>query len=1393
MARLETREIGSISKLPNGNVWKQVTELNTIVTEVDTARAAQREAEDRADQLANELEVAVERIHTLDKRLVDMKHATSVHQLQAMHGRLRLESENNKVLNCNGSEGSMFPLPTSDETKQWPLAARSVLNRLVSHSEGLVMKNSENSRHSSFQIQKLECSCEKLEHKLKMKTEELRQLQDECLSLRKEKEIQRLYGAQWYEKLQEVREEAQLVSELVRISKGNAEETALSCMTAEIQQDAFTKANAHGTVIISQANQATLSKCKGFAQQVLQDMHAVSQFLLALRDMDICETNGYKILQSLADGSVPPESLFLDAKTVPTIHNTLEIEKRNTVSCIKENKDLVVRAVERALEKGFQIASDPKDSKTHTTGFTEESGKSSEEVSQNHAPHNYRGSTEAFSIDKVIFRNHNDSEYDDEIVEADKFEETDRSRLSKKPTRYNSELEAETSGHTVSWPSNEIWADVDLKKVSQSASYGSQMPTTGLPLLPHNGDVDLSSSYYKQRSLPYTSRGEVEENPDICSMSRPPRFSSNSVWKFNYAGDSRRSVNISDSTVLFPSEHARRFLDKCENRTREKPLDSGSSACAGSTLSLSTSRRLSQTNESLSTRVIPLHEACKPGEDILDENYGFSNGVAAPTRLEHASSVSEQRIPEVAVTFIQQNASANASTPSTFVNGFQQDVMAFGEQNVKSENAEHVDNDAKSSIIPKTPKSRDMVGIITNEESPILEGMVDTSPTIDHFKSKLKTLHTQDYSTPTRQTDEMNSTDSPAIKFHDLGTGPDRARISPCTLKDELEQDTLTTLPQEAVFLPSHKANSSDILLTSIFPIPHNNDENGLYNATQLLQPKERSATMPPHSQSDKAGDQYTHVQYPTGVHEAVSRTIEDAAEEAGEVVLSALSIGSVLNKLEPGKMMSVPRAHDHNESTLEISAPFAASTTHHLNTSAFSATLSRELDINSQGSRQISNNEKQSQSSRPKTQSNDDDNDSMPSLGFFNSTINMKESQPGQMTVQLLGLKHLENVAFVKEKFINEDDSLQSTMLLSESEKYRVLPPEAHPSALDSTSSISENNKCVGKDTIETLQRQQSNHEFGKPPATGSYSGCQDKGTKLTRQVPVSSGMERPTLPRLQSSLFSGESLSGLNSTQVLSPNPVAAINTEKSTLPRRATPAMPEPQSSTRLLGESSAFVRLSPSSEEKVKVIRQHRQDASRERVVPDEDGNNGPDGAAHKDEIRPDGRLLRGQLPQPQALSEALVISTPGGVDVKEEINGHGVPGIILTDKQTKSGGAINIRRPPRPVKQSNQIALPPSLLLSKTVQDDPKEVYSKEKDVAALTVIQTTDTNAASSKPVIGGQQEMSLKCKKNVKSNGDSQVSTTVSDTERREAVSRILERIKKRKAESSRMSQNVA
>ncbi|KAG5468148.1 hypothetical protein LSCM1_02122 [Leishmania martiniquensis] len=337
-------------------------EVQAAMTEVGMAHLAQREAEERASQLESELNTAVEQIQFLDERLAEMERAAAAARFQAMPARI---SEEHGVDLADGnpavthlSAAAHLTMPSGEETRLWPPEAQRAMAQLVAQAEGLLLQNAEGERHASMRLQHMENTCSELQRHLRQRGEEAERVREACAQLQQEKNALQTVGNMWYQQLREVKEDAQLVSEMVHTAREDAEDVYLSSRVAE-ECAAAHRAAAAATSPLEPLpspaliDPAALKKSARFAQQVMRDFQAVARFLSSLRTMNIGDRNGYQILQAIASGRNPAEGLYVTADDADTPTCLREVLSPNAASeakrRVQEKKARVLRAVEQAL------------------------------------------------------------------------------------------------------------------------------------------------------------------------------------------------------------------------------------------------------------------------------------------------------------------------------------------------------------------------------------------------------------------------------------------------------------------------------------------------------------------------------------------------------------------------------------------------------------------------------------------------------------------------------------------------------------------------------------------------------------------------------------------------------------------------------------------------------------------------------------------------------------------------------------------------------------------------------------------------------------------------------------------------------------------------------------
>ncbi|KAG5493826.1 hypothetical protein JKF63_01658 [Porcisia hertigi] len=350
----------------NGLVAKEA-EVEAAMEEVGLAHLAQREAEERANQLANELDTAVEQIQFLDERLAEMERAVAAARFHAIPpGIVREQVMNGDNDDDNGantalshaSAAARLAVPPTNEMRHWPPEARQAVLQLAAQAEELLLQNAEGERHASMRLQYVEKTCSELQQHLVQRSEEVERARETCQQLRQEKSALQTVGDQWFQQLRQVKEDAQLVSEMVCTAREDAEDVYLSSRVAAERAMEHQAARAAASPLRplpspSPMDPATLEKTARFAQQVMHDFQAMARFLASLRTMNIGDRNGYQILQIIASGHSPAEGLYVTADDDATPMRLRERLSSNAASetrrRVQDRKARVLRAVEQAL------------------------------------------------------------------------------------------------------------------------------------------------------------------------------------------------------------------------------------------------------------------------------------------------------------------------------------------------------------------------------------------------------------------------------------------------------------------------------------------------------------------------------------------------------------------------------------------------------------------------------------------------------------------------------------------------------------------------------------------------------------------------------------------------------------------------------------------------------------------------------------------------------------------------------------------------------------------------------------------------------------------------------------------------------------------------------------
>lgn len=297
-------------------------EVEAAMAELGVAHISQRKAEERAEQLASELESAVHTIYSLDGRVAELQKAAMVQQMEEMR-----------------AVSTVLSSPdTSKQGADEAALEQEALRALIQTTESLLNHSDVASHHRSSQMKSLQRTCLLLRQQLKEKGGEVEELQAQCTSLRKDRNLLRMYGAQWLQQLHDVKADADVIADIVRVSRIDAEGVVADSLQADSILATSISTQDEDSVVIRDYH----SNSRHFAELVIHDMHAVARYLAALRQMNIGEREGYGMLEQLAHGHSP--SLLMDEENddEPQLPEAAR-------QLVQQKRQFVLSAVEDAL------------------------------------------------------------------------------------------------------------------------------------------------------------------------------------------------------------------------------------------------------------------------------------------------------------------------------------------------------------------------------------------------------------------------------------------------------------------------------------------------------------------------------------------------------------------------------------------------------------------------------------------------------------------------------------------------------------------------------------------------------------------------------------------------------------------------------------------------------------------------------------------------------------------------------------------------------------------------------------------------------------------------------------------------------------------------------------
>lgn len=271
-------------------------EVDAAMSELGMAHLSQRRAEERAEQLAKELESAVSAIYTLDGKVVELQKAAMMKAVE--------EIRSSAYAIKNAPEGShslsISPITPKGEIQE----NNQALMELIVRAEGLLQQCNDSRTHSDSYVSSLQQTCRELRTQLQQRGGKVEELQQQCEALRRDKNVLRLYGTKWLQQLLDVKADAEIIADIVRTSKADAEMVVANSIQADsflnvsVSSASSPDRDAIATPFMREHNASS----RHFANLVMHDMKAVARYLTALQQMSIGEKEGYEMLERLANG-----------------------------------------------------------------------------------------------------------------------------------------------------------------------------------------------------------------------------------------------------------------------------------------------------------------------------------------------------------------------------------------------------------------------------------------------------------------------------------------------------------------------------------------------------------------------------------------------------------------------------------------------------------------------------------------------------------------------------------------------------------------------------------------------------------------------------------------------------------------------------------------------------------------------------------------------------------------------------------------------------------------------------------------------------------------------------------------------------------------------------------
>lgn len=360
-------------------------EVDAAMNELGMAHLYQRKAEERAEQLERELETAVSAIYSLDGKVVELQKEAMLQKMEeiraSVHGGNSPMKTSSTPQNATIDPGLASISSLSAAPANLSQKGNHALVELIVRSEELLRQCNTTRSHSESYVKSLQQTCTELRAQLQERGGKVEELQVECDTLRRDKNALRLYGAQWLQQLLDVKADAEIIGDIVRTSKADAQMVVANSIHADsflnvsLSTDNSLEKEQKVVPFIRDCNASS----RHFANLVMHDMKAVAKYLTALQRMNISEKEGYEMLERLANGkpllSWEEEHEVSEESEKPHLGHNLSEDTPSTRGyqpfsmmarlsaparfLIQQKSEFVLHAVEEALRAEHESSGSP--------------------------------------------------------------------------------------------------------------------------------------------------------------------------------------------------------------------------------------------------------------------------------------------------------------------------------------------------------------------------------------------------------------------------------------------------------------------------------------------------------------------------------------------------------------------------------------------------------------------------------------------------------------------------------------------------------------------------------------------------------------------------------------------------------------------------------------------------------------------------------------------------------------------------------------------------------------------------------------------------------------------------------------------------------------------------